>query len=255
MFESGNTNNGITILSPNSGKSNIYFGTTGTGGSYEAGIRYTHEAHGTTTDRRAMHFRVGGGERARIQNRRLLVGRTNYITVGGDASDHCFEQITNNGYALTVHCNTANQRGIGLYYPDNSNQPQAAFAFQIGSSFKTIIRDDGDLENANNSYGGISDASLKENIVDASSQWDDIKNIKIRNYNFKASTGQPTHKQIGVIAQELETVCPYLVDVTRETGKKNVAYSVLHVKAIKALQEAMTRIENLEAEVAALKAK
>ena len=43
------------------------------------------------------------------------------------------------------------------------------------------------------------------------------------------------------------------IDVTRETGKKNVAYSVLYVKAIKALQESMTRIETLEAEVAALK--
>ena len=252
VFESGETNNGITLLSPNTGKSNIYFGTTGTGGSYEAGIRYTHESHGTTADRRAMHFRVGGGERARIQNGRLLVGRTNNISVGGDASDHCFEQITDNGYALTVHCNTANQRGIGLYYPDNSNTPQAAFAFQIGNNFKTIIRDDGDLENANNNYGSISDISLKENIVDANSQWDDIKNIKIRNYNFKESTGQQTHKQIGVIAQELETVCPNLVDVTRETGKKNVAYSVLYMKSVKALQEAMARIETLEAKVAAL---
>ena len=199
------------------------------------------------------HPQADGSEKMRLDSSgRLLVGRTNYITVGGDASDHCFEQITNNGYALTVHSNTANQRGIGVYYPSGS-QPQACFAFQVDSSFKTIIRDDGDLENANNSYGGISDVSLKENIVDANSQWDDIKNIKIRNYNFKASTGQPTHKQIGVIAQELETVCPNLVDVTRETGKKNVAYSVLYVKAIKALQESMTRIETLEAEVAALK--
>ena len=200
------------------------------------------------------HPQADGTEKMRLDNGgRLLVGRTNYITVGGDASDHCFEQITNNGYALTVHSDTANQRGIGVYYPDNSNTAQVAFAFQIGSSFKTIIRDDGDLENANNNYGSISDVSMKENIVDANSQWDDIKNIKIRNYNFKESTGQQTHKQIGVIAQELETVCPNLVDVTRETGKKNVAYSVLYVKAIKALQESMTRIETLEAEVAALK--
>ena len=252
VFESGETNSGITLLCPNTGKQQIYFGTTGTGGSYEAGIRYTHESHGTTADRRAMHFRVGGGERARIQNGRLLVGRTNNISVGGDASDHCFEQITDNGYALTVHSNTANQRGIGVYYPDNSNTPQVAFAYQVGNNFKCIIRDDGDLENANNNYGSISDVSLKENIVDANSQWDDIKNIKVRNYNFKESTGQPTHKQIGVIAQELETVCPNLVDVTRDTGKKNVAYSILYMKSVKALQEAMARIETLEAKVAAL---
>ena len=38
-----------------------------------------------------------------------------------------------------------------------------------------VIRNDGDLENVNNSYGAYSDASMKENIVDANSQWDDIK--------------------------------------------------------------------------------
>jgi len=37
------------------------------------------------------------------------------------------------------------------------------------------------------------------------------------------------------------------------TTTKGVKYSVLYMKAIKALQEAMTRIETLEAEVSALK--
>ena len=55
-----------------------------------------------------------------------------------------------------------------------------------------------------------------------------------------------------MVAQELETVCPNLVDVTRENGYKNVAYSVLYMKSVKALQEAMARIETLEAKVAAL---
>ena len=254
VFESGNTNNGITILSPNSGKSNIYFGTTGTGGSYEAGIRYTHEAHGTTADRRAMDFRVGGGLRARIQSGKLLVGRTSSMTFSGDPVDHQFEQITNNGYTMGIHADQAEQRGLAIYFtPSKSANP--FIGARVGTSWKFILRGDGDCENANNSYGGISDISLKENIVDASSQWNDIKNIKIRNFNFKASTGYDTHKQIGVVAQELETVCPNLVDVSTEHGMKTVASSVLYMKAVKALQEAMTRIENLEAEVAALKAK
>ena len=246
IASSGHT--GITIRSGTSSHGHIGFadGTSGNA-QYIGLIAYDH-------DNNHMEFVTNDAERMRIDSSgRLLAGRTSNISVGGDASDHCFEQLTNNGYALTVHSNQTNQRGIGLFYPTGKT-PEAAFAFQIGGSFKTLIRDDGDLENANNSYGGISDVSLKENIVDANSQWDDIKNIKIRNYNFKASTGQPTYKQIGVIAQELETVCPNLVDVTRETGKKNVAYSVLYVKAVKALQEAMARIETLESDVAALKA-
>ena len=42
----------------------------------------------------------------------------------------------------------------------------------------------GNIINTNNSYGAISDIKLKENIVDASSQWEDIKDLQVRNYNF-----------------------------------------------------------------------
>ena len=122
----------------------------------------------------------------------------------------------------------------------------------------------GDLHNTNNDYGGWSDSRLKENIVDASSQWNDIKNTKIRKYNFRDGNGFQTHTQIGVIAQELETVSPGLVTTAPATDgakdasgnvlttRKTVSYTVLYMKAVKALQEAMTRIETLEAKVAAL---
>ena len=56
---------------------------------------------------------------------------------------------------------------------------------------------------------------------------------------------------LGVVAQEVETVSPKLVWEDRE-GLKGVSYSVLYMKAIKALQEAQTRIETLEAKVTAL---
>jgi hypothetical protein len=126
-----------------------------------------------------------------------------------------------------------------------------------------VIRVDGDVENANNSYGALSDFKLKENIVDASSQWSDLKDLRIRNYNFKPETGYGTHTQLGLIAQEVELVSPGLVSESPDcdedgndlgTVTKSVNYSVLYMKAVKALQEAMERIEQLEAKVAALKA-
>ncbi len=131
------------------------------------------------------------------------------------------------------------------------------------SSERLKIIGNGNVQNANGSYTTLSDAKLKENIVDASSQWDDLKAIQIRNWNFKEETGHETHRQIGPIAQELEIVCPGLVFETpdrdedgNETGEvtKGVNQSVLYMKAVKALQEAMERIEALEAKVAALEA-
>jgi len=132
-----------------------------------------------------------------------------------------------------------------------------------GGTASLRIYTDGDVENTNNSYSVLSDEKLKENIVDANSQWDDIKALRVRNFNFKEETGIPTHTQIGVIAQEVELVSPGLVKVrpaTTEEGEdleekvKSVNSSVLYMKAVKALQEAMDRIEQLEAKVAALEA-
>jgi len=124
------------------------------------------------------------------------------------------------------------------------------------------IWSNGNIQNVNGSYTAISDQKLKENIADANSQWNDLKAIQIRNWNFKEETGHETHRQIGPIAQELEQVCPGLVFETpdrdadgNETGEvtKGVNQSVLYMKAVKALQEAMERIEALEADVAQLK--
>ena len=132
-----------------------------------------------------------------------------------------------------------------------------------GGATVFYVYTNGNVENTNNSYGQISDVKLKENIVNANSQWDDIKDIQVRNFNFKEETGHSTHTQIGVVAQELETVSPGLVYDTPDrdeegndlgTVTKGVSYSVLYMKAVKALQEAMERIETLEAKVAALEA-
>jgi hypothetical protein len=118
----------------------------------------------------------------------------------------------------------------------------------------------GNVQNTNNSYGAISDIKLKENIVDANSQWDDLKALQVRNYNFKE--GQ-THTQIGLVAQEVELVSPGLVSESPDrdedgndlgTVTKSVNYSVLYMKAVKALQEAIGEIESLKARVAALEA-
>ena len=200
-----------------------------------------------------MGFSINGSERMRIlSSGKICFNRTGVFNMGSDPVDFNFEQLETNAYTVGIHCDKTNQRGIGIYYTTGKTA-DPFFLSRVGNSLKTISRGDGDLDNANTSYGGIAYISLKENIVDANSQWNDIKNIKVRNYNFKESTGQQTHTQIGVIAQELETVSPKLVRES-EDAIKTVSYSILYMKAVKALQEAQTRIETLETKVAALEA-
>ena len=160
----------------------------------------------------------------------------------------------NAGYGIEIKVNDGSNSREGLHlYSTSDTQSKAA-----------ILMNGGFVSRADD-YAGYSDIKLKENIVDAQSQWSDVKAIKVRNFNFK---NKPNEKLLGVVAQELETVCPNLIhnlpdkETDEETGEiketgtitKAAKYSILHMKAFKALQEAMARIETLEAKVAALEA-
>jgi len=167
--------------------------------------------------------------------------------------------------------------------PDsNSDSANLAFRFfDSSASTRFLIAGDGDCLNHDNDFGAVSDERIKDNIVDASTQWDDIKALKVRKFERKddiAQHGQGNNVQIGVIAQELEAAgmnglvkqsdpMEEHIKMSSEFGELNedgtiksttgekvrsVKYSVLYMKAIKALQEAMAKIETLETKVKAL---
>jgi len=192
-----------------------------------------------------LAFGVNGVERARIDaSGNLLVGATsasgkfhltNANNVSGDTAGYfALGSNTNNASSYFLQCVTS---GVGA---------------------KAYILGNGNLQNANNSYGAFSDAKLKENITDASPKLDDLMQVRVVNYRFKAD---PTHKQLGVIAQELEQVFPGLVEETPDrdsdgndlgTTTKSVKYSVFVPMLIKAVQEQQAQIEALTARLTAL---
>ena len=185
------------------------------------------------------------------------------MKIGSDGKFEVFGNRPSANAQLFQNISSTNPEGLYIQFTQAApNTASRHFLFcGDNSDTRAVIDSNGNLRNYNASYGGFSDVSLKENIVDASSQWDDIKNTKVRVFNFK--TDDASEKRIGVIAQEIETVCPKLVDEVFDkdddgnllkTSKKSVKYSVLYMKAIKALQEAMEKIETLEAKVAALEA-
>jgi hypothetical protein len=210
-------------------------------------------------------FSIGANRTARLEfhtRKDGTLAKRFEITSGGTlvAGDS-----TNGGPQLFVSDpGTANQRGRQVMYAKSGTSGgQEIFQIFEGSTEKLRMRADGNVYNVNNVFSSLSDVKLKENIVDAASQWDDIKGLRVRKYNFKESTGHDTHTQIGLVAQEVETVSPGLVTDLADNDAdgnqtdivtKSVNYSVLYMKAVKALQEAMDRIETLEAKVAALEA-
>ena len=207
----------------------------------------------------------------KLETDSLGVQITGFLHAHEDASDSDFTALTrhvvqsNTNYVETlfVESSATNPYGQRIAFSDASpdNNTQYFFLCRDQSVDRLIIWSDGDIDNHDNSYGGTSDEKLKENIVDANSQWEDVKAVKVRNFNFKTDT--PSDKRLGVVAQEIETICPSLVRETTDydnnnndlgTKTKSVKYSILYMKAFKALQEAIAKIEVLETKVAALEA-
>jgi hypothetical protein len=184
------------------------------------------------------------------------------VTADGASSPTERMRISANGTATFNNTLSANG-GIevvttidpALYVRKNGTGGNIIQGRNAGGAEVFKVQQNGDTYNANNVFTALSDIKLKENIVDAKSQWYDIKALRPVNYNFKAETGQETHTQLGLVAQEVELVSPGLVSESPDrdadgndlgTVTKSVNYSVLYMKAVKALQEAMERIETLE---------
>jgi hypothetical protein len=261
-------NSGLSILSSTSTSGLVSFGDSGDNDIGQ--LEYNHSDN-------SMRFGVNAAERARIINDgSLLVNRTaQHGSYAGQLS--VLDSSTTSGRAVGLFESTAassldTSLVRVLSAQDTTNSSYNLFDGHAPSG-RFLVRDSANVENTNNSYGAISDERIKQDITDANSQWNDIKALKIRNFKLKTNTSKT---QLGVVAQELEAsgmnglvedAPPEKEDValhsdfgtidddgnfTKGQRVKSVKYSVLYMKAIKALQEAQTRIETLETKVTAL---
>jgi hypothetical protein len=106
-------------------------------------------------------------------------------------------------------------------------------------------------------YVNGSDASIKQNVSNLPPSLDVVKNLRPVTFEYKPEYSQDQTIQAGFIAQELREAMQgqdYLDGIVQQgTNHLNVAYQSIIPVLTKALQEAIGRIETLEAEVAALK--
>jgi len=218
---------------------------------------------------------------------------TDGVVASGDSR---FNVTNNNNQAFQIGSNDDNKEAVRIQHSDADNPRGIVIAYTGGApdsagADKFIACSDTGAERFHVDAAGdiladgvanASDERLKENIADATAKWDDIKALKVRNFTWKAEHHpNRTHKHIGFIAQEFETVFPALVkernlhpDPTyveadkdadgnlpegKEIGdaKNTKNMKTIHTTAMipmltKALQEAMAKIETLETKVAAL---
>ncbi len=175
-----------------------------------------------------------------------------------------------------THASTPDGLDIDFSHAAPNNTAQYFISCQDQTSTRMLVWSNGDIINANNSYGAISDRKLKQDVTPANSQTADIKAISGIACNFKFISdvdekGEDAVRHLGVIAQDLELISPGLVKATADrdvdgeltrdadgelTGAEtlSVNYSVMYMKAVVALGEALEMIDDLKLRVAALEA-
>ena len=198
----------------------------------------------------AMLFYTNDTERARIDSDgRLLVGLTSSVASGYKL------QIANGTGGGIV--STADNGGDANYWSRSDNIGYHFYASTVAGAGRFAVATNGNVTNANNSYGGISDVKLKENIIDATPKLEKLGQVRVVNFNFIGDQ----QKQIGVIAQELEQIFPSMIDESSDrdaegndlgTTTKSVKYSVFVPMLIKAIQEQQAIITQLTARITAL---
>jgi hypothetical protein len=260
----GSSNSAQLVLTGTADRG-LKISTTNPSGQADAGVIYN--AQDTEAPGYATHiWQTGGTERARITSGGYFKASNNgtYNNVAG--LFHEFFQSANNEALRVTNANASFSNDVFQVWADRNTTNNSFYAINYYNSaataYKFRVADSGNVTNTNNSYGSLSDVKLKQDIIDAGSQWDDIKNLRVRKYRWKSDPNG--FMQMGLVAQEAELVSPGLVEEHQDrdeennfTGEttKSVKYSVLYMKAVKALQEAIERIETLEAKNDALEAR
>jgi hypothetical protein len=226
-----------------------------------------------------IRFTTNSAERARITSGGFFKASNTGTYAGSTSAYHELRSDQQDqNIVLIRNTNATSPYGIDVAFtaatPNNTTNTFITSTDSTNDKF--IVYSSGTVTNRTGTYNAFSDLKLKQDVVDAGSQWNDIKALRVRKFRLKdevaANPNYPAY--IGLIAQEAEQVSPGLVEecadfervevvdedgnVTYErkpagTTTKSVKYSILYMKAVKALQEAMARIEKLEAEMAALK--
>jgi hypothetical protein len=240
------TSGGLSILTPNDASASIMFGDPED--NNVGMIQYVHNDD-------SMRFTVGASEAARIISDVLCVGTT--TTVADDMTAracHIASNATTTGPSLIVDdSDTSVESGsicmAVMFSNDNSFSAAKYVSFRDIGGEQGSITGDGTGSVA---YNTSSDMRLKTNIQDTASQWDTIKALQVRDYEWIGNGNEET----GFIAQEIHEQIPQVVYVGGEEAAKEpwaVDYGRITPQLTKALQEAMARIETLESELAKLK--
>ena len=255
----GSGNAGMTVYSGTSNNASLFFadGNAANSTTYRGAVQYLHNND-------ALRFFTAGGATNGISidsSGRLLTGgiASTRSAAGGatfqvsQANNNWISYIENTVGSGDVYCQLLRMAGKA----PNDATSEFLVGNDSGNTKRFALRSNGGLANYQSNDANLSDERLKSDITPLGSYWDKIKALGVVTFKYKdQTTNEPN---IGLIAQQVESVAPELISNHGfgETPDDGVPYKTIYTTdlyhaAIKALQEAMTRIETLETKVAAL---
>jgi len=186
------------------------------------------------------------------------VGGNDTITIGTAGVSHAYLNTPESMY-INIDSDNTNTQNIFVVGKDRAGGAGGTDLFviqedgkvKIGTKF--MVLSNGGIANYQSNDSDLSDVRLKKVYGPTDSKWDVVKGLKLVNYRYLNDL--TTRIMVGVTAQQVEEVAP---DLFSENGWGDEKHHAVHNKdlymyGIKALQEAMDRIENLEEELKKLK--
>ena len=251
------TNKPLEIYSASNPAIRIQNSTTGTGSTDGFLLEMN------SSDAYLYNYEAGNLFFGTSNTERMRINSSGQVMVNTTTATGNFTVASTSTTSVPIATKSPASFTTATYWSDSATAASTGwYHFYSTSSSATvqncIIFGNGNIQNANNSYGAISDIKLKENIVDATPKLEQLNQVRVVNFNLKSS---PEQKQLGVIAQELESIFPGMIDEINdrdadnnvlETKTKSVKYSVFVPMLIKAMQEQQAIIETLTARITAL---
>ena len=131
----------LTLYGATSAESQIFFGNDGTNGNKDGAIRYFHEAHGTTANRRSMTFSTANTERMRVNATGVGIG------VSPSHPLHITKEIA--GYQAYFNNDNGSAQGVKVRVKANDsgnfNMLELVSASTGSDVTAMIVRDDGNV--------------------------------------------------------------------------------------------------------------
>jgi hypothetical protein len=200
-------------------------------------------------------------EKMRITNGGFLKASNDGTYIDSTGTYHELKSAASEMISYMTNTN-ATPFGIEVRF-SNASPNNTSSTFFIGrdsTEAKFRLYSNGGLANYQSNDVNLSDERTKKDIVSLESYWDKFKAIEIVKFKYIDQTHDDFN--IGVIAQQVESVAPEFVDVDgwgetveNEEPLKSIYTADLYHATIKVLQEAMVKIEEQQEIIDSLKSR